>query len=282
MALLFVDKLTAIDCSILDPHRGLIGASWSVNIELGGELDDQSMVFDFSKVKKTIKTIIDSRVDHKLLVPSQHAGLSISGEQQLALEFKSLNGELITHRSPASAICSIDAKQIDMPEVTTFLETIIRSALPANISQLSISLENEKVDGHYYCYSHGLKKHDGNCQRIAHGHRSLVQVWKDQQRDDEIEHWLAQQWQDIYLGSNDDVVRHDEQRIGFRYQSEQGNFELELPSHRVHLMEGDSTVECIAQHILSLVQARHESSELKIKAFEGIEKGAIAYTHKSR
>ncbi len=276
MPLLFVENLTAIDCSILDPDRGLIGASWSVGIELGGALDEQSMLFDFSKVKRTIKAIIDAEVDHKLLVPLGFSGLSLSGQRQLKINFTSRAGELITHNSPASAICTIDAEQIDANIVSEFLQTMIKPALPSNITQLNISLECEQAEGSYYCYSHGLKKHDGNCQRIAHGHRSLIQIWKDEQRAPQLEQWLSRKWEDIYLGSNEDVIEQDSQRVLFRYRAEHGEFELQLAANRVHLMDEDSTVECIAEHILELVQNREPSAKLKIKAFEGMNKGAIA------
>lgn len=272
MPRLFVDNLTVIDCSVLDSKRGLIGASWSVDVELFGQLDQQSMVFDFSKVKKTIKRVIDDTVDHKLVVPADYQGYSRKGND-IAFELK--NGDWINHTSPDSALCVMDCAKINKKNVIVFLKEKLLEALPNNVSDLKIKLSKESKPGEYYTYSHGLKKHDGNCQRIAHGHRSTIQIWKNGKRDRKLEKQMATRWRDIYIGTREDVKEFKGGRIQFAYTSEQGEFALDLNEERVHLMRNDSTVECIAEHILELLEA-DSKAKFKVRAFEGIGKGAVA------
>lgn len=277
MPRLFVDNLTVIDCSLLHHKRGLIGASWKVSVELAGKLDEQSMVFDFSKVKKTIKQWIDNEVDHKLLVPCQYDGCKMQQTgQQISIEFETENAETIRHSSPSTAICKLDCVKIKREQVAQFIASQLKKVLPNNVEQVLITLDNENRSGAYYTYSHGLKKHDGNCQRIAHGHRSRIEIWKNGRRSKQLEKSIAKRWRDIYLGTKQDIREQNSNKISFAYSTEQGDFSLEIDSNRVHLMECDSTVECIAEHVLSLLETEHANTHFKVRAFEGINKGAIA------
>ena len=274
---LFVDNLTVIDCSILDPKRGLIGASWIVDIELFGELDQQSMVFDFGHVKKRIKQIIDSEVDHKLVVPAQYSHLTHSKtSSQTDLKFITQNNEIIEHNSPEEALCFIDANSINHSNVIEFLKAKIQIELPENVTRLELNFRKEDDYAFYYCYSHGLKKHDGNCQRIAHGHRSRIEIWENGNRSRNWEQHWADAFTDIYIGSITDIISQTSDRIRFAYDAPQGHFEIELDAHRVHLIESDSTVECIAEHIADSTKNSHPASDIKVKAYEGYKKGAIA------
>lgn len=275
---LFVDNLTVIDCSLLDAKRGLIGASWIVDIELFGELDQQSMVFDFGHVKKRIKQIIDENVDHKLLIPQQYPQLEISegNSDSTIIKFTDTSQQVIEHVSPNEALCLIDAENISQQAVIDFLDWKIMPELPDNVEGLQLSFRQEDDYAFYYCYSHGLKKHDGNCQRIAHGHRSRIQIWENGDRSRTWENRWSDQWKDIYLGSVEDIVFDENNRIRFAYDAPQGHFELELNRDRVDLLEADSTVECIAEHIANALKQAHPNSDIRVRAFEGVAKGAIA------
>lgn len=275
MTSLFVEQLTVIDCAYLDAARGLVGESWIADIELIGDLDDQSMVLDFGEVKRRLKRAIDGSVDHTLLVPRQAPELSLAERAgQVELLFRSDLGAY-EHRSPPVAVSLVDAAAIDTAAVVAYLQPRLAEVLPPNVSELRLQLRTERIDGAYYHYAHGLKKHAGQCQRIAHGHRSQVQVRVDGARDEQLEAEVAARWLDIYLGTREDIVARGNGRLRFAYDAPEGHFELALPEARVELMDGDTTVERIAEWLAQQTGSGRRG-ELEIRAYEGVMKGAIA------
>lgn len=270
----------------------MVGESWIVDVILDGGLNDQSMVLDFSKVKKQLKRLIDEHVDHKLLIPAEHHYSQITHERitdQVWVDFMRPHGRSIHLYCPAEAYAFIYAEQISMDSVSCYLKEIIATHLPQNVEGLTLSLRCEEISEPYYHYTHGLKKHEGNCQRIAHGHRSRVKVFVDGQPDSDAQQYWARRWRDIYIGSREDLVSEPvlhlseqaaEQYLNehclFRYESSQGQFELAIAESECDLIDTDSTVECLAQFMADELKSVQPEKSFTVQAFEGVGKGAIA------
>lgn len=276
---LFVENLNNVDVSFLDAKRGLVGESWMAGIMLTGKLDQQSMICDFGVVKRCAKNWLDDYIDHRLVVPTQMPGMHISKHEALTtVRFPHPQGGELVCSAPDEAFCFIDCDAITSDSVATWLEQQLNSVIPGDIQDLGVTLKTENIDGAFYHYSHGLKKHDGNCQRIAHGHRSKIEIYVSGKRDSQLEQNWADQWADIYIGTKEDL--HNQTHIEgvehnhYRYTAPQGQFSLTLPSCACYDIETDSTVEQIANHIAQTVSKNHKN--VLVKAFEGIGKGAIA------
>ncbi len=274
---LFVDKLTHIDFSFLHPARGLVGETWQASVVLHGDLNDQGMVVDFGDVKKRIKRWLDEEVDHRLLIPEQSPCLSLKSDAQ-GYDFSWHYANHSIHSTcPTQAITLIDDTVITTDSVARWCMEKLLPEFPASVKKIELVFTPEHIEGPYYHYSHGLKKHRGNCQRIAHGHRSRIFIWRDGKLSNtDMETW-AQRWQDIYIGTQEDrTTAQNPDNEGFRYSSEQGAFYLEVPQRQCYMIDTDSTIEFIAQHIAQTLKREHPASDFVVKAFEGIEKGAIA------
>lgn len=281
MPALFVDQLTVIDFAYFHPQRGIVGESWIVDLVLEGELDEQGMVFDFGDVKKQIKQLIDSVVDHKFVVPARYEQLNHQqSENQLLLEIRDQAGHWYRHSSPLEAVVLLDSESVNKQAVRDLLIEHCKKIVPKNVQSISMHLRNEDIAGDYYHYAHGLKKHLGDCQRIAHGHRSQIHVYENEQRSPELERYWAEKWRDIYIATQEDLQQELEidklDYYHFTYNSEQGEFSLTLPKSKCHLMNNDSTVELIAAHIAKQLKIKSPHNKITVKAFEGVAKGAIA------
>lgn len=275
MAHLFVEQLTVLDCSYLCAERGLVGESWIVDLELVGDLDDQGMVLDFGAVKRQVRDAVESVADHRLLVPRQSPALQISesaGRTQLV--FSSSIGD-ICHHSPSNALALLDSTTIADEPLRTALLAAAWKTVPGNVRDIRIHLRHELIDGAWYRYTHGLKRHQGLCQRIAHGHRSRLRIDVDGRRNRDLEAKWAAGWQDIYLASREDLAGEANGLCHFSYVAQEGLFELSLPSHRCALMESETTVEQIAQFIADQQASQHPGSSVEVRAYEGVAKGAI-------
>ncbi|MCG8669545.1 MAG: 6-carboxytetrahydropterin synthase [Pseudomonadales bacterium] len=281
MTALFVDHLTVMDFSFAHAERGILGESWIVDVVLYGELDEQGMVFDFGNVKKQLKRAIDDLYDHRLLVPESLPKLNACKvDDQLELHWQDNRGRRFQHISPENAVVLLAIEDITPQSVAPHLEKNVAKVLPSNVDKLSIVIRPEVISGAFYHYSHGLKKHLGNCQRIAHGHRSPIEISINGQRSTALEQDWANRWQDIYIGTNEDIQRQFEEDgveyLQFAYQSEQGHFELTLPAESCYLIGTDSTVEHIAAHLADEIKKKHPNDQVMVKAYEGVWKGAIA------
>ncbi len=275
---LFVEQLTVLDFSYLHCQRGLLGESWRVGVELVGLLDAQGMVLDFGIVKKRLKQLIDDYFDHRLLVPLGYRDLAIDDHaSQWRLRFTTEQGEIIEHDSPRQAVCGIEAAEITPEQVAQAIAKRLKAELPANIRSIHLHLEPEPIGGACYQYSHGLKHHAGNCQRIAHGHRSALRILRNGQRAPDLEANWARRWRDIYIGTREDLKsREDAPCYRFAYRASQGAFSLTLPASRCYLIDTESTVENLARHIARQLHQADPDACFIVRAFEGIGKGAIA------
>ena len=279
---LFVKNLTHVDFSYYDAERGLLGESWQTDIVLTGKLNDESMICDFSIVKKQIKKWLDDNIDHMLAIPAEHPNSQLQqlDDNRVSFQFTHEDGRHFRCDAPEQALCSLPCETITANLAAHWVEQQILNLLPAELEAVSIRFTPEKIDGAQYQYSHGLKKHAGNCQRIAHGHRSTIEIYRNGKASTELELDWAQRWHDIYLGTQEDLLEVTQinglPHHAFAYTSQQGLFELTINSDQVYMLECDTTVESLSDHIAHTLANENPNSDIQVHAFEGIGKGAIS------
>lgn len=273
---LFVDQLTNVDFSYLCPERGMVGETWLANFGLEGQLDAQGMICDFGVVKRQFKTWLDDHLDHCLAVPvaSEQLQLHEQGDQ-ISLTWVGQAGT-IKLRCPRQAVALVPVTRIEPMATAQWVVKQAKQLMPNQVDTIDLEFTTETIDGPFYHYTHGLKKHDGNCQRIAHGHRSRIAIWLDGARQPLLEQQWSKVWRDIYIGTKEDVSHQTQELTQFEYTAAQGQFSLSLPSDRVYLMDDETTVEQIAGHICRQIKRQFPTRAVRVKAYEGIGKGAVA------
>ena len=271
---LFVKQLTHIDVSLWCSRRGLVGCSWQVDAVLDGELGEDGMLFDFGEVKPWIKRTLDSGLDHTLLVPTQAPGVTVT-ECPEGVCVRTTIPYPMEVRGPKEAFTLLPWHAIELDSVAEHLSQQLTEQRPENVHQVTLTLSDETIDGAAYGYTHGLKRHLGNCQRIAHGHRSRLYIWQHNERQPQLEQQWAAWLDNRYLLEQADITARDSDTLTCGYRAAQGDFSITLPQTLCTVLPGPTTVENIAAWLAKEI-ATQRGVTTRIQAFEGINKGAIA------
>ena len=275
---LFVNNLTHLDASLWCPQRGLCGASWHVDIELDGQLGEDGMLFDFGEVKPWIKSYLDSGPDHTLLVPMEAPELSVQDCSE-GLCIRATAPYAMEVRGPRQAFTLLPCQEITPLRLAEHYSMLLSRRPPPRVEAVRLQFHEESIDGAAFTYSHGLKRHVGNCQRIAHGHHSRLRLWVHGARQPDLETAWAERLDNCYFVDEADII--DASRPGprgqliLRYTSAQGQFQLRLPRDRCVIIPSPTTIEHIAAWLTRAIK-QESGVDVRVQAFEGIGKGAFS------
>jgi len=278
---LFLNDFTVLDCAIADRALGICGASFYVSAELFGSLDSKDFLFDFSTAKKALKALVDESCDHKLLIPAGLTAARAGGIQWGQWDYV----------CPPSALELFEDETITPAAIEAHLARLAPARMPANVSGVKFTLRTpERFLGEAnFRYTHGLRYHDGNCQRLFHGHRNPVEVWVGGARAPAWEARLASEWSDAHFVAVPTLLNQNELDLplgrrrathtGYAevsYESSQGKFWGRLPASRVILTSAEPSIETMSALALDVLRDAGLRGHVKVVAYEGLNKGAAS------
>lgn len=273
LARLFIQELSILDAAYYDPFYGPLGASWLVDAELTGYRDERGMLYDFRPCKKTIKEIVDTTFDHTLILPRD---LPRDG---LELEYDCPDQALSFVPGNTFTLAGLEVG------IKTAIEARFREEGRDNILAVDVTLREVPfpLGKPWYRYTHGLKFHDGNCQRLWHGHRNAIDIRVDEVQDLEMERTFAELFFNAHIAHEENIVGGGKWKIGQRqthadwvevaYEASQGAFRTRIPGENVVVLPTECTVENIADFVLEET-ARHRTGSIEVTVYEGIHKGS--------
>ncbi|HEY8279837.1 MAG TPA: 6-carboxytetrahydropterin synthase [Bdellovibrionota bacterium] len=283
---LFLNDFTVLDFAYVDAKAGIRGDSYYVSAELIGELDDKDFLLDFSTAKKMLKALVDDAFDHKLLVPVGSSVVAVQDDRLLITLQSGLRWE---YESPRSAFELFPDSEISAPVIAYHLGRLAKAKVPANVAEVKFTLTSPlRFQGEAsFRYTHGLRFHDGNCQRLFHGHRNPVEVWLKGVRDPGWEARLAAEWMDAQFVTASTCKNREalDLSLGRRvsghpgmaeveYRGSQGSFLARIPASRVILTEAEPSIETMSELATAQLRAWGLKDPVRVVAYEGLNKGA--------
>ncbi len=285
-ASLFLNDFTVLDYAFVDEQSGILGDSYYVSAELTGELDEKEFLLDFSVAKKMLKALVDEAFDHKLLVPMGGSATTVKTD---GLTVRARDGSVWDYTCPREAFALFPDARISAEVIQYHLGRLALAKLPKNVKEARFTLRSPERFGSEanFRYTHGLRFHEGNCQRLFHGHRNPIEVYANGARAPEWEAKLAAEWAGVHFVALPTLKNLSalDLSLGVRapghsgaaeveYAGSQGEFRGFIPAARVVLTEKEPSIETMSALAYQRLRAYGLTGPLRVVAFEGLNKGS--------
>ncbi len=304
MSTMFLNDVTVIDHAYIDSDGRIHGGSFLACFEVSGNIDPtESVVVDFSRVKKDIKAIVDchaSGFDHKLwFSPKTSQGeirrfvgsdgtsmvnittpmLEITGPVDLVnTDFDDLYNR--------AAMADTIAKKVRDELAIKYPDTGID--VTCHLSEKFTTLDDPNHIVFAFRYTHGLKNSSSyGCQNIAHGHLSFLQLvpgngWREDCADCRaaIKAITAKldAWSDAIFVNAENIVADTPDYVVVSYTSPRGSFTAKYRKTwcKIVVFGSETTIECLVDAFADQVKYWCEIGHIgRIAMSEGLTKGAI-------
>jgi len=272
---MFIEDFTVLDHAYVDQVEGFLGGTFYVSAEvIGKTTEEEGVVIDFSIGKKQLKKVIDTTVDHKLIVPKH----LLVEEEDGRLSVTFTDGKYV---APATAFYQLNASNYSVENLTTAIEQEVMKQMPVNVEAVKIKLKYEDFNKFgenqsFYRYTHGLKTSSSlGCRRMGHGHINHIEIEVNGVRNSIIEQHVCNKLHKKHIYVRDNVLQETEDKIHLRIKVDEGVFDLGLNKALTFEMPYETTVENISKYLAKMIAETKPGNEIKVKAFEGYKKGAI-------
>ena len=262
---IFLSDLTVVDHAYIDDKGRVIGGSYNPGFIVTGEVsDDESVVVDFSTVKKDLKTHMDKHLynmdyngfDHKLWVIEGHSNCELSED-----------GDRVNILSPAfiGDFPSDAIRYIENPSNDLYSEDFVGEQFASHLTGcLSQIYPNINIDVkcfnttnvhlidpykpiEYFRYSHGLKNSTSiGCQNLGHGHLSFIQ------HDDPVLcETIADFLNNAVFINAENIVYEDDDELSIEYTSQRGFFSgtYNKKLNKIIVLDTETTIEWIGHYV---------------------------------
>jgi 6-pyruvoyl-tetrahydropterin synthase len=263
---LFWEELMLVDYAYLDHDGRAWGHSFRLQAILSAaSLDHEFVVADFSHMKNFLKEIAEQQIDHVLWVDeNQWTTTQHSGHCELKTPF-------LTYRAPQQAFFLF--KNDVFGKLNVLINEVLEKQFPNRGFQVQFQA-SPNPDVSYFQYTHGLKKHYGNCQRLLHGHLSpLHQPMMEASPAALL--FLKNYLHGKHLVWKENIKSESATHLIEGYQANQGAFELEIDKRLCLVLEDETTIENMALFAKALLNQHFPALSGTFYLREGLTKGAL-------